>query len=108
MVRDALFYFTAFLLGSIFGMLASYVRNKHEPFIDILAIGFTGGFIATATIGFLLRSIGAGAGDEPYYLSIAVFVGASGKMGLSLANYAVNQLFKKFVGFENESGNNET
>ena len=94
-IYDAWFYITAFFVAALAGFVSTFSDRRYVNFWDVLAVGCIGGFVAVASIGILVGSVGGLNSSEPRYLGLAVLVGLTGKQSLKIAYFALNKVAKQ-------------
>jgi len=89
---DIWFYVATFSIASVAGMVSACADKRVGRGWDIFAAGVLGGFVAAASVGVLVGSIGGTVGSEPRYMGLAIMVGLTGKASLKIAYYVLDKV----------------
>ena len=89
---DIWFYVATFSIASLAGMVSSCTDKRIRRGWDIFAAGVLGGFVAAASVGVLVGSLGGTVGSEPRYMGLAIMVGLTGRASLKIAYYVLDKV----------------
>jgi len=89
---DIWFYVATFSIASLAGMVSACTDKRVGRGWDVFAAGVLGGFVAAASVGVLVGSLGGTSGSEPRYMGLAIMVGLTGKSSLKIAYYVLDKI----------------
>jgi len=92
---DIQFYVATFLVAAVAGIVSTFTGDHRLGFWNVLAAGCLGGFVAVASIGVLVGSLGGIIGSEPRYIGLAILIGVTGQKSLKIAYYTLDVVAKK-------------
>ena len=97
---DIRFYVATFVVAALAGIVSTFNGDNRIGYWNILASGCLGGFVAVASVGVLVGSLGGTVGSEPRYIGLAILIGVTGQKSLKIAYYTLDVISQK-IGMTN-------